>query len=211
MSQKIDDKCIGCGNDIKVWPQNYSKSRCNDCHATELAKKQGVTGTADIIKDTQKTTKIKAEIKTDGAILGSLNANSSAFRRVGGFSLMKVEHVEKGDDALKILGKYVEAKPADRPPMIICLDSLGMLSTTKEMEDTAEGKETKDMTRAQITKGAFRVLTLKLGKTKVPLLVTNHTYKQVGTMFPQDVMGGGMGLYYAASSILFLSRRKEKS
>ena len=93
--------------------------------------------------------------------------------------------------ALKILGKYVEAKPADRPPMIICLDSLGMLSTTKEMEDTAEGKETKDMTRAQIAKATFRVLALKLGKAKVPLFVTNHTYAVIGNMFPTREMGGG--------------------
>ena len=80
-----------------------------------------------------------------------------------------------------------------------------MLSTTKEVTDISEGKETKDMTRAQLVKGAFRVLTLKLGKAGIPLLVTNHTYKQVGTMFPQDVMGGGSGIQYAASTIIFLS------
>ena len=28
----------------------------------------------------------------------------------------------------------------------------GMLSTTKEVEDTADGKETRDMTRAQVLK-----------------------------------------------------------
>jgi hypothetical protein len=85
-----------------------------------------------------------------------------------------------------------------------------MLSTTKEMEDTAEGKETRDMTRAQIVKAAFRVLTLKLGKAKVPLIITNHTYDVVGSMFPKKEMGGGSGLKYAASSIVYLSRRKEK-
>ena len=53
-------------------------------------------------------------------------------------------------------------------------------------------------------------MTLKLAKAGIPLLVTNHTYKQVGTMFPQDVMGGGSGLQYAASNIVFLSKRKEK-
>ena len=85
-----------------------------------------------------------------------------------------------------------------------------MLSTTKEMEDTQAGKETKDMTRAQIVKAAFRVLTLKLGKAKVPLIITNHTYDVVGSMFPQKEMGGGSGLKYAASSIVYLSKRKEK-
>jgi hypothetical protein len=93
---------------------------------------------------------------------------------------------------------------------MFCLDSLGMLSTTKEIEDTADGKETKDMTRAQITKGAFRVLTLKLGRVGVPMIVTNHTYDVIGSMFPQKEMGGGSGLKYAASSIIYLSKRKEK-
>ena len=110
--------------------------------------------------------------------------------------------------ALKVVEKNMEGQE-DRP-LMMCLDSLGMLSTTKEVTDISEGKETKDMTRAQLVKGAFRVLTLKLGKAGIPLLVTNHTYKQVGTMFPQNVMGGGSGIQYAASTIVFLSRRKEK-
>ena len=112
--------------------------------------------------------------------------------------------------ALKILDSYLLQDEADRKPLFLCLDSLGMLSTTKEVEDTAEGKETRDMTRAQILKAAFRVLTLKLGRAKVPMVVTNHTYDVIGSMFPQKEMGGGSGLKYAASSIIYLSRRKEK-
>ena len=66
------------------------------------------------------------------------------------------------------------------------LDSLGMLSTTKEMEDTCEsGKETRDMTRSQIVKSTFRVLTLKLGKANIPMIMTNHTYDVIGSMFAQ--------------------------
>ena len=114
------------------------------------------------------------------------------------------------NQSLNILDKYLETEESERPPMMFVLDSLGMLSTTKEIEDTAEGKETRDMTRAQITKGAFRVLTLKLGRAKVPMIVTNHTYDVIGSMFPQKEMGGGSGLKYAASSIIFLSKRKEK-
>jgi|TARA_B100001964_G_C14134171_1_gene554364 RecA/RadA recombinase len=112
--------------------------------------------------------------------------------------------------AITVLDKYNLQDPSERKPLLLLLDSLGMLSTTKEMEDTAEGKETRDMTRAQIVKAAFRVLTLKLGKAKVPLIITNHTYDVVGSMFPKKEMGGGSGLKYAASSIVYLSRRKEK-
>jgi RecA/RadA recombinase len=100
--------------------------------------------------------------------------------------------------AISILDKYLET-PKDK-----------MLSTTKEIEDTAEGKETRDMTRAQVVKGAFRVLTLKLGRAGVPMIVTNHTYDVIGSMFPQKEMGGGSGLKYAASSIIYLSKKKEK-
>jgi len=98
----------------------------------------------------------------------------------------------------------------DQKPLLICLDSLGMLSTTKEIEDTEAGKETRDMTRAQIVKATFRVLTLKLGKLGVPLVLTNHTYAVVGSMFPTKEMGGGSGLKYAASQIIYLSKKKDK-
>ena len=81
--------------------------------------------------------------------------------------------------AVKILDKYIEGK--EKPPMIFVLDSLGNLSTDKEMQDIADGKDTRDMTRAQLVRGAFRVLTLKLGKAKVPLIVTNHVYDVVGS------------------------------
>jgi RecA/RadA recombinase len=112
--------------------------------------------------------------------------------------------------ALKVLDGYLAQNESERNPLFLCLDSLGMLSTTKEVEDTADGKETRDMTRAQVLKAAFRVLTLKLARAKVPLVVTNHTYDVVGSMFPTKEMGGGSGLKYAAGSIIYLSKRKEK-
>jgi len=114
------------------------------------------------------------------------------------------------NQSIKILDKYLEQPEDKRKPLMFVLDSLGMLSTTKEMEDTAEGKETRDMTRSQIVKSTFRVLTLKLGRAKVPMIMTNHTYDVIGSMYPQKEMGGGSGLKYAASSIIYLGKRKEK-
>lgn len=110
--------------------------------------------------------------------------------------------------AVKILDRYLEGK--EKPPMMFVLDSLGNLSTDKEMADIADGKDTRDMTRAQLVRGAFRVLTLKLGKAKVPLIVTNHVYDVVGSYVPTKKMGGGSGLEYAASTIIFLSKKKDK-
>jgi len=94
--------------------------------------------------------------------------------------------------------------------VFVVLDSLGMLSTEKEMTDTAEGKQTRDMTRAQVIKATFRVLTLKLGKAKIPLIMTNHTYSIIGAYVPMKEMGGGSGLKYAASTIVYLTKKKDK-
>ena len=112
--------------------------------------------------------------------------------------------------AIKIVDEYMSFKKEDRPPMMFVLDSLGMLSTSKEVQDASDGKETRDMTRAQVIKSIFRILSLKLGQAGIPLIVTNHTYEVVGAYVPTKEMGGGTGLKYAASSILFLSKKKEK-
>jgi RecA/RadA recombinase len=113
--------------------------------------------------------------------------------------------------ALKIVNAYLEEEKDKRKPILMVLDSLGMLSTEKEMNDTAEGKNVRDMTKAQLVKGAFRVLTAKLGKAEIPLLITNHTYQVVGAYVPTKDLSGGSGVKYAASTILFLSKKKDKT
>lgn len=113
--------------------------------------------------------------------------------------------------ALKIVNDVIETPEEDRKPIFMVLDSLGMLSTEKEMNDSAEGKNVRDMTKAQQTKAAFRVLTLKLGKAKIPMLLTNHTYQVIGAYVPTKELGGGIGLKYAASNILTLSKSKDKT
>ena len=114
------------------------------------------------------------------------------------------------EHGLKFLEAYGKTDEADRPPMMMVLDSLGMLSTSKEMADSLEGKDTRDMTKSQVIKAAFRVLTLKCAKYKVPMLVTNHVYAMVGSYVPMNEISGGTGLKYAASTIAMLSKRKEK-
>jgi RecA/RadA recombinase len=84
--------------------------------------------------------------------------------------------------ALKLIEAYEKTSESERPKMMFVLDSLGMLSTSKEMEDSLDGKDTRDMTKSQVIKAAFRVLTLKLAKVKVPMLVTNHVYEVVGCL-----------------------------
>ena len=112
--------------------------------------------------------------------------------------------------ALKAVDMYLKAPEEDRKPCMFVLDSLGMLSTSKEITDALNEKEVRDMTKSQLIKGAFRMLTLKLGQANVPLIVTNHTYDVIGAYVPTKEMGGGSGLKYAASTIIYLSKKKEK-
>jgi len=112
--------------------------------------------------------------------------------------------------ALQCVDKYQQLPEKDKVPMMFVLDSLGMLSTEKEIGDALADKNVRDMTKSQLVKGAFRMLTLKLGQANVPLIVTNHTYDVIGAYVPTKEMGGGSGLKYAASTIIYLSKKKEK-
>ena len=112
--------------------------------------------------------------------------------------------------ALRILNKYEDTPVKKRPPLMLALDSLGNLSTKKEVEDIAEGSDKRDMTRSQLIRGSFRALTLKMGKVNVPLILTNHTYTTVGSFIAQQEVSGGGGLKYAASSIITFTKAQDK-
>ena len=112
--------------------------------------------------------------------------------------------------ALKAVDIYLKKPEDERKPLMFVLDSLGMLSTEKEITDALNDKQVRDMTKSQLIKGAFRMLTLKLGQANIPMIVTNHTYDVIGSYVPTKEMGGGSGLKYAASTIIYLSKKKEK-
>ena len=112
--------------------------------------------------------------------------------------------------ALKAVDKYLQMPIEERKPCMFVLDSLGMLSTEKEIRDALDDKQVRDMTKSQLVKGAFRMLTLKLAQANVALIVTNHTYDVIGAYVPTKEMGGGSGLKYAASTIIYLGKKKEK-
>lgn len=143
---------------------------------------------------------------TEGALASNiLNERDIDASRVIGSEPETVQQFRH--HCLKVLNSYIEEKSTF--PLLIVLDSLGMLSTTKEMEDSADGKETVDMTKAKLIKAAFRTITLKAAKAKVPVLVTNHTYQSM-SLFPTAELSGGTGLKYSASGIIMLSKSKDK-
>ena len=129
-------------------------------------------------------------------------------KRVAHIEVVTIE--EFRSKALKAIDIYLNKPIEERTPCLFVLDSLGMLSTEKEIRDALDDKQVRDMTKSQLVKGAFRMLTLKLGQANVPLIVTNHTYDVIGAYVPTKEMGGGSGLKYAASTIIYLSKKKEK-
>jgi RecA/RadA recombinase len=93
--------------------------------------------------------------------------------------------------------------------LIIVIDSIGNLASKKEVEDALEQKSAADMTRAKQIKSLFRMVTPHLSLKDIPMVVVNHTYKEIG-MFPKDIVGGGTGSYYSADNIYIIGRQQEK-
>ncbi len=142
----------------------------------------------------------------DAVTSSMLKERDIDLNRVASFPVATIEEFRY--QVFSVLDNYLEQK--NRKPIFIVLDSLGNLSTTKEMTDIGEGKGTRDMTRAQMIRATFRVLTIKLGEAGVPMLVTNHTYAKIGSFFPMQEISGGSGLKYAASTILVLTGKKDR-
>jgi len=139
---------------------------------------------------------------------GLLESRGIDMKRLVVVNVVTIE--EFRSKALKAIDIYLKTNTEDRKPCMFVLDSLGMLSTEKEIRDALDDKQVRDMTKSQLVKGAFRMLTLNLGQANVPLIVTNHTYDVIGAYVPTKEMGGGSGLKYAASTIIYLGKKKEK-
>ena len=139
---------------------------------------------------------------------GLLESRGIDMKRLVVVNVVTIE--EFRSKALRAVDIYLKTPIEDRKPCMFVLDSLGMLSTEKEIRDALDDKQVRDMTKSQLVKGAFRMLTLKLGQANIPLIVTNHTYDVIGSYVSTKEMGGGSGLKYAASTIIYLSKKKEK-
>ena len=107
------------------------------------------------------------------------------------------------------LVKKAKAK-GDNPKILIVLDSLGMLSTDKELADAMKGHNAADMgAKAKELRKLFRVITLDLTAAKIPLICTNHVYAGGGYL-PTKESSGGDGPIFAMSVVAFLSTAQLK-
>ena len=146
---------------------------------------------------------------TEAAITKSLlTSRGLDINRIVVINVVTVE--EFRTKALKAVDMYMKKPKDERKPCFFVLDSLGMLSTNKEIGDALAEKEVRDMTKASLIKGAFRMLTLKLGQAEIPMIVTNHIYANTGGYGPPTTQSGGSGLLYSSSTIIELSKSKEK-
>ena len=121
--------------------------------------------------------------------------------------VISVENFKK--TCTKFIKDYTADPKDERIPIFMCLDSLGMLPSEKEVQDAQDGKDKSDMTRPKVIKSIFRILTVALAKANIPLIVTNHVYATM-EIYGKPEMGGGSGLKYAGSLILYLSKAQYK-
>lgn len=161
---------------------------------------------------------LDAHPENEAAIADSESAISKADLESRGIDIkrvavMNVATIEEFRTKMaKILDAYEGSKKNFATPrLLLALDSLGNLSSNKEITDVTAGADTRDMTKAQLLKGAFRVLTIKCGKLNVPMIVNNHVYASIGGNTHEKTIAGGSGLLYAASTILSLSKAQVKT
>jgi len=127
-----------------------------------------------------------------------------------GIDMTRVIHTPITDiEQLKfdIMKQLNEIGRTDKVVMVI--DSVGNLASKKEVEDAANEKSVADMSRAKSLKSLFRMVTPHLTLKDIPLIVVNHTYKEIG-LYPKDIVGGGTGIYYSADTIWILGRQQDK-
>lgn len=98
----------------------------------------------------------------------------------------------------------------DKERVLIVVDSIGNLSTNKEVGDMEAGETKRDMTRAQLLRGMFRAMLVPAGIKHVPFIVLNHVYGAVGAYFPTNVPSGGGGSLFGSSTIIELAKSKDK-
>ena len=126
------------------------------------------------------------------------------------FQICPVNTIEDfSQQCLSLLTKYLAMKESERPGIMIVLDSLGNLSTNKELADMESGADKVDFTKAKKVRACFRAITQPLGRANIPFLLTNHIYQTMDAYDFDGEMGGGGGMKYACSSIVWLKKKKD--
>lgn len=116
-----------------------------------------------------------------------------------------VEHIEQ----LKfdIMKKLESIKRGDK--IFFLVDSIGQISSKKEVDDTNDEKSVTDMTRAKSLRSMLKLVTIQLTKKDIPCIMVNHVYK-TQEMYAKTVIPGGTAVMYSSNQIFVISRSQEK-
>jgi RecA/RadA recombinase len=116
-----------------------------------------------------------------------------------------IEHIEQLKfDIVKRLNEIVRGDK-----VFIMIDSIGSLSSKKEVDDAVDEKSVADMTRAKSIRSLLRIITPHLTMKDIPCLAINHTY-QTMDFISRAVISGGTALTYCANQIFIVTRSQEK-
>ena len=103
----------------------------------------------------------------------------------------QLQNVERGDNVMFIV------------------DSTSNLPSIKETEDSIEGKNVADFSKAKVLKSIFRLITPILSVKDIPFVAVSHTYDTM-EIYSKQVLSGGKGQMYASDWCILLGRQQEK-
>ncbi len=166
--------------------------------------------TLNAVRKAQELGYIPIYYDTEGAI------DASACKNFGidldNFRWEPVSEIEKLKTMYAIFIKNLtelKLKGKEIPKFMLILDSIGMVASSKEIDDARTGNSAADMTRAKQIRSFFRIITSDLNSLGIPMIFTNHTMVNIGGYGDPVVQGGGGGVIYSPSITLFLSKAKE--
>jgi len=125
------------------------------------------------------------------------------------FMFIPVSTLEQFRDLVSKMIAIQESQEKKTPIMCV-LDSIGLLSSDSELKSVGEGKNTADLTKQRTAKSIFRVLTLRLAKAQIPLIICSHVYQSIGGYIPITVVAGGNAILYASSVVIHLTKSRER-
>lgn len=152
-------------------------------------------------------------------IFDSESAITSQFiKNLGGdpskFKYVPIDTVENcRNQIMLILNKLIEGGEEMKGKCIIAVDSLGNLSSAKELGDAEKDKASMDMgMRARAVKSLFRAITYRAALAQVPILFSNHTYEDPSALYPSLIknQGGGSGPLYMSTIMVQLAKKIDK-
>ena len=145
-------------------------------------------------------------LDTEGSIMKSIIPEDVRDR----FLIKPTRSVEALKGTIEDLVNIVESGDVEKGKVQIYLDSLGNLSSLKEIDDAKTKSNKNDMTRQRVLHSFFRLYLIPFRELNIPFVISNHVYESIGGYGNSKTHKGGQGSVYAGSTVLQLSKKKKK-